>query len=123
MSYAQFEMSCAEAEDEDISEEQAAERSAQAVALARRVYERANTSLRAAKDKEERVLLLEAWRNFEETHGDDISQEKVKQRMPRRIKRRQRVQAEDGVGFKTTKYVNCIYTILLLIPEILCFLP
>lgn len=98
MSYAQFEMSCAEPEDEgEESPEEVAARTDQAVALARRVYERANTALRAVKDKEERVLLLEAWRNFEETHGDDISLDKVKQRMPRRIKRRQRVQAEDGV--------------------------
>lgn len=100
MSYAQFEMSCAESQDdEEENSEEAADRSAMAVSLARRVYERANTSLRSVSDKEERVLLLEAWRTFEETHGDESSLEKVKQRMPRRIKRRQRVQAEDGVCF------------------------
>ncbi|KAE8747014.1 hypothetical protein FOCC_FOCC006269 [Frankliniella occidentalis] len=110
MSYAQFEMSCAEAgEDEELSEEEAAERTSQAVALARRVYERANTSLRATKDKEERVLLLEAWRNFEETHGDDISLEKVKQKMPRRIKRRQRVQAEDGTEEGWEEFFDYIF--------------
>jgi crooked neck len=83
MSYAQFEMSAAEEGN---------------VALARRVYERANQSLRGANVKEERVLLLEAWRDFETQNGDDESLQNVKQRMPRRVKKRQRVQADDGVS-------------------------
>jgi crooked neck len=68
-----------------------------AVERARRVYEKASTALRGVHDKEERVLLLEAWREFENSHGDEESQAKMQARLPRRIKRRQRVQAEDGV--------------------------
>lgn len=81
MSYAQFEMS---ATDEGN------------VVFARQVYDRANQSLRGANEKEERVLLLEAWRDFETQHGDNESLEKVMQKMPRRVKKRQRVQADDG---------------------------
>lgn len=110
MSYAQFEMSCAESQDdEEENSAEASDRSAMAVSLARRVYERANTSLRSVSDKEERVLLLEAWRTFEETHGDESSLEKVKQRMPRRIKRRQRVQAEDGTEEGWEEFFDYIF--------------
>lgn len=83
MSYAQFEMSAAEEGN---------------VVLARQVYERANQSLRGAGEKEERVLLLEAWRDFETQNGDEESLENVMQKMPRRVKKRQRVQADDGVS-------------------------
>jgi crooked neck len=68
------------------------------VVLARRVYERANQSLRGASEKEERVLLLEAWRDFETQNGDEESLKNVMQKMPRRVKKRQRVQADDGVS-------------------------
>ncbi|GLH13058.1 Protein crooked neck [Gryllus bimaculatus] len=69
MSYAQFEMSANEENS---------------VALARRVYERANQSLRGANEKEERVMLLEAWRDFESQHGDEESLKSVVAKMPRR---------------------------------------
>ncbi|XP_046981813.1 protein crooked neck [Schistocerca americana] len=85
MSYAQFEMSAVGGEDPEA-----------AVALARRVFERANQALRSAQDKEERVMLLEAWRDFEKHHGDADSVAGVQARMPRRVKKRQRVQADDG---------------------------
>lgn len=84
MSYAQFEMSAADEGN---------------VAFARQVYDRANQSLRGASEKEERVFLLEAWRDFETQHGDNGSLEKVMQKMPRRVKKRQRVHAEDGVSY------------------------
>lgn len=84
MSYAQFEMTCP-GDDR--------------IAMARRVYERANHSLRDANQKNERVLLLEAWQSFEQEHGDEVSQAKICEKMPRRVKKRQRVQAQDGVGF------------------------
>lgn len=83
MSYAKFELST-ELEDK------------MNIALARRVYERANDCLRSNSEKESRVLLLEAWKEFELANGDESSIEKVNNRMPRRIKKRQKVIAEDG---------------------------
>lgn len=83
MSYAKFELST-ESEDK------------MNIGLARRVYERANDCLRNNAEKESRVLLLEAWKEFENQFGDEVTIEKVNHRMPRRIKKRQKVIAEDG---------------------------
>lgn len=69
------------------------------IKLARRVYERANDLLRqqVSEDRESRVLLLEAWREFEEEFGDRENKEKISLRMPRHVKKRQKVISEDGV--------------------------
>ena len=66
------------------------------IALARRVYERANDSLKNYGEKESRVLLLENWRDFENSHGTDSTKEKVESKMPKRIKKRQKVVDEEG---------------------------
>lgn len=84
MSYAKFELS---AENEDNIN----------VELARRVYERANESLRNIQEKESRVLLLEAWRDFEKEAGDERSEQKVLEKMPRRVKKRQKIISDNGV--------------------------
>lgn len=91
MSYAKFEMT---ANTEQDAEAEDAEMSAR---LARRVYERANDTLRQLGDKESRVLLLEAWRDFEKESGDAQSLEKVMQKMPRRVKKRQKIISESGM--------------------------
>ena len=83
MSYAQFELMYS---GEDNNKE-----------LARKVYDRANQSLRNANQKEERVLLLEAWKEFETEHGDETTLAKIQEKMPRKVKKRQRIQAQDGV--------------------------
>ena len=65
MSYAQFEF---QVEHEDN------------ILQARHIFEQANKSLRQAPNsgdasgKESRLLLLEAWQEFEEEQGDDITQ-------------------------------------------------
>ncbi|XP_023303961.2 protein crooked neck [Lucilia cuprina] len=87
MSYAKFELtSQLGEEDADMN-----------LRLARRVYERANDTLRQLGDKESRVLLLEAWRDFERESGDQDSLEKVMEKMPRRVKKRQKIISETGV--------------------------
>lgn len=83
MSFAKFEMIC-EAEDE------------MNVRMARRVYERANDALRADGEKEPRVLLLEAWRDFEKEFGATEDQNKIMEKMPRRVKKRQKIISETG---------------------------
>lgn len=67
------------------------------LALSRRVYERANENLKSFGEKEARVLLLENWKEFENNNGDEAAQEKVNNKMPRRIKKRQKVIDEDGM--------------------------
>ncbi|KAK5004766.1 NineTeen Complex (NTC) component [Elasticomyces elasticus] len=41
--------------------------------------------------KEERVALLNAWKSFEATHGSAAEMEKVERQMPRRVKKRRRL--------------------------------
>ncbi|XP_053671949.1 protein crooked neck [Anopheles nili] len=85
ISYAKFEIS-AENEEEGLN-----------VPLARRIYERANECLKSLAEKESRVLVLEAWRDFERDHGDESSLNKVLEKMPRKVKKRQKIISESGV--------------------------
>lgn len=85
ISYAKFELACEE-NDEGLN-----------VALARRIYERANDSLKSLPEKENRVILLEAWRDFESEHGTRDTYEKVKEKLPRRIKKRQKIISDSGI--------------------------
>lgn len=100
MSYVQFEMTHGKEEGLD------------PVSLARKVYERGNNALRDSGEKEERVLLLEAWRDLEKKHGDQESLKKVESKLPRRIRKRQKIIASDGVSiliFIYSKSLNYIF--------------
>lgn len=66
------------------------------ISLSRRIYERANECQRNLNDRESRVLLLEAWRDFEKETGEEDSLEKVLRKMPRRVKKRQKIVSETG---------------------------
>lgn len=81
------------------------------VDLARRIYERGNDSLKSSGDKDSRALLLEAWRTFENEYGDEESRAKITAKMPRRVKQRRRVIAEDGVSLLAFNF-NLIFQIL-----------
>jgi len=81
--------------------------------MARRVYRLANKALRSSDVKEERILLLEAWKEFEvrvrrgaarlsglplqQERGDDASRLEVENEMPKRVKKRRKIQTEDQV--------------------------
>mmetsp|Transcript_17721 Transcript_17721/g.26883 ORF Transcript_17721/g.26883 Transcript_17721/m.26883 type:complete len:692 (-) Transcript_17721:3304-5379(-) len=62
---------------------------------ARLVFEKAYNSLKEDNLKEERVLLLDAWRVFEKAKGDDTSISNVEAKMPRRIKKK-RMRVDDS---------------------------
>ncbi|XP_055694311.1 protein crooked neck [Lutzomyia longipalpis] len=62
----------------------------------RKIFDRANASLRSAGDNDSRVLLLEAWRDFEKEHGNAESQAQIMEKMPRCVKVRQKVVTEAG---------------------------
>nr|CAG4640657.1 EOG090X01R1 [Eulimnadia texana] len=109
MSYAQFELAVASRQhnDQDL-----------AVSAARSVYQRANRSLRAAAqaagpeavgNKEERLMLLEAWRDFETEYGDDKSRSDVANLLPKRVKKRRRLQTEDGTEAGWEEYFDYIF--------------
>lgn len=44
---------------------------------------------------------FETWKILQNEHGDDVSQEKVEKEMPRKVKKRRKIQTEDGVCFIT----------------------
>lgn len=75
---------------------------------ARKVYERANQALESS-DKEERLMLLEAWKQTEKEYGDEESLTKVEKLMPRRIKRRRQIQTSDGVDAGWEEYFDYIF--------------
>ncbi|KAL6258392.1 hypothetical protein P5V15_010350 [Pogonomyrmex californicus] len=66
------------------------------VVLARRIFERGNDALRSNGDTESRVLLLEAWKDFESEKGTPETLAKIMEKMPRRVKKKRRVVGEDG---------------------------
>merc|ERR1711966_404066 len=55
---------------------------------AQQVFDRAYQQLKEEGLKEERVLLLDAWRVFEKAKGDSTSVSKVEAKLPRRVKRK-----------------------------------
>ena len=61
---------------------------------ARAVFQKAYDALKQEKLKEERVLLLDAWRVFEKSKGTSTSISDVERKMPRRVKRK-RIIAEN----------------------------
>ena len=42
-------------------------------------------------------MLLEAWQEFESEYGDQASRNAVTNLMPKRVKKRRRIQTQDGV--------------------------
>lgn len=76
---------------------------------ARGVFQRANRALRSCQEKEQRLMLLEAWRDYEDEFGDDISLEKVKQLLPRKVTRRRQVAADDGSKMRWEEYVDFVF--------------
>jgi crooked neck len=56
--------------------------------------------------KEERVLLLDAWRVFEKTKGDAQSLAKVDAMLPRRVKRKRMRSDESGAELGWEEYFD-----------------
>lgn len=96
ISYAHFEINIPEDDDAEGEDQEEQPISEEAKARARKVFERAHKSMRDKDLKEERVSLLNAWLSFERTHGTEEDIDAVQQQMPRRIKRRRRVQDDSG---------------------------
>ena len=79
------------------------------IAQARHVYEEANKKLRQGQEKEERLMLLEAWKEFEKREGDEATRKVVENLMPRRVKKRRKVTAEDGSDQGWEEYFDYIF--------------
>lgn len=98
ISYAKFELSVDEAER---------------LQNCRQIYEEANKSLRSCEEKEERLMLLESWRDFEKEFGSEATMEKVRKLMPKKVKKRRKLTAEDGVRTRSSSSTLCLLTVTL----------
>lgn len=94
ISYAHFELNASdeEEEEEEVGEDEERPISEEAKTRARKIFERAHKGMRDKDLKEETVTLLNAWLGFEKTHGTDEDVDKVQKQMPRRVKRRRRLE-------------------------------
>uniref|UniRef100_A0A4W3JQ75 Crooked neck-like protein 1 n=1 Tax=Callorhinchus milii TaxID=7868 RepID=A0A4W3JQ75_CALMI len=75
----------------------------------RQIYEDANRSLRNCEEKEERLMFLESWKDFEVEFGTESSQERVEKLMPERVKKRRKLQADDGTDAGWEEYYDYIF--------------
>ncbi|ATY63444.1 cell cycle control (Cwf4) [Cordyceps militaris] len=93
ISYAHFEVNIPEGDgDDEEAEDEEQPISDEAKARTRAVFARAHKRMRDNDLKEERVSLLNAWLSFERTHGAPADVDKIQAQMPRRVKRRRRVE-------------------------------
>uniref|UniRef100_A0A8C6WLY8 Crooked neck pre-mRNA splicing factor 1 n=1 Tax=Neogobius melanostomus TaxID=47308 RepID=A0A8C6WLY8_9GOBI len=83
--------------------------SSERVQKSRQVYEDANRSMRNCEEKEERLMLLEAWSDFEVQFGSAQSQERVRKLLPEKVKKRRKITAEDGSDAGWEEYYDYIF--------------
>lgn len=76
---------------------------------ARNVYKEANKSLKTTAEKEERQMLLESWQEFEHDNGNIETQNHVEKLMPEKIKKRRKIQTEDGSDAGWEEYHDYIF--------------
>ena len=108
ISYAQFEINVPDSSssnpDEEDEEEESEEVSDAAKLRARNIFKRADKRMKEAELKEERVALLNAWKSFEDEHGNEEEREGVEKLIPRRVKKRRRL---DDDNFE--EYVDYVF--------------
>lgn len=75
----------------------------------RQIYEEANRSLRNCEEKEERLMLLESWRDFEREFGTDSTVDRVRKLLPEKVKKRRKLTAEDGSDAGWEEYYDYIF--------------
>ncbi|KAJ8008895.1 hypothetical protein DPEC_G00083180 [Dallia pectoralis] len=75
----------------------------------RDIFEEANKGLRSCEEKEERLMLLESWREFEHEFGSETSRERVKKLLPEKVKKRRKLTAEDGSDAGWEEYYDYIF--------------
>eukprot|EP00466_Bigelowiella_natans_P021661 jgi/Bigna1/56574/estExt_Genewise1Plus.C_1060008 len=83
---------------------------------ARGVFEEANDYFKsgseddsAASLKEERVMLVETWLEFETNRGSNKTVQKVKDMLPRRVRNKRLIKAEDGSDAYWEEYYDYIF--------------
>jgi len=75
----------------------------------RKVYEEGFLALKNADNKQERVMMIESWRDFEVEQGDQAAIEEVRKKMPKRIIRRRPIKAPDGTEAGMEEYYDFMF--------------
>eukprot|EP00026_Physarum_polycephalum_P003608 Phypoly_transcript_03621.p1 GENE.Phypoly_transcript_03621~~Phypoly_transcript_03621.p1 ORF type:complete len:661 (+),score=148.16 Phypoly_transcript_03621:136-2118(+) len=76
---------------------------------ARKVYEEGYMALKNTENKQERVMMIESWREFETGYGDEETVANVRQKMPKRIIRRRPMKGSDGSDAGMEEYYDFIF--------------
>ncbi|KAI1287710.1 Crooked neck-like protein 1 [Halotydeus destructor] len=76
---------------------------------ARSVFTRAHKASKEWEEKEARMLLLEAWLEFEQEHGTEETRKKVESQTPKKVKKRRKRFAEDGTDAGWEEYFDYIF--------------
>ncbi|MCJ1312970.1 NineTeen Complex (NTC) component [Agyrium rufum] len=107
ISYALFEINVPDDEEEiDVEDAENEDQpvSEAAKTRARKIFDRAYTNMKQRNLKEERVALLNAWKSFEATHGSEDDKKKIDAMMPRKAKKRRRL---DDDSFE--EYIDYVF--------------
>ena len=92
ISFAHFELNVPDPDAPEPEDEDAPQPiSAASIISARKLFQRAYARLKDLGHKEERVALLQAWKAFEAEHGDEKERKEVLDMMPRRVKKRRKL--------------------------------
>ncbi|CDS00171.1 probable protein CCN1-putative cell cycle control protein [Sporisorium scitamineum] len=75
---------------------------------ARTIFQRAYDSLKSRSLKDERVLLLESWKSFEQQHGSSTTLSDVEAKFPRVVKKRRPI-ADAGEDGAMEEYYDLIF--------------
>jgi len=73
------------------------------------VYKEGNKAMKETGEKEERLMLLESWKEYEMEYGDEEAQQAIQKIMPDKIKRRRKVTTEDGSDAGWEEYYDYIF--------------
>ena len=92
INYARFEINVPESESDETEDGRPV--SEEAKARARSIFQRAHDLFKEKEVKEDRADLLNAWKSFESTHGSKEDTEKIEKQMPRRVKKRRRIEED-----------------------------
>jgi len=83
------------------------------VERARQVYSQGFQALKNTEVKEERVMLIESWKDFEtkeaQASGEDSKLQELIKKMPKRIIRRRPIKAPDGTEAGLEEYFDYIF--------------
>lgn len=97
------------------AEEAAQQAEKDGLAAARKVFEDGYKDLKARALKQERLILLEAWKALETADGDAESLSKVEAMMPRVVKKRRAI---SGDGSQQEEYFDMMFPVSLQVSEL-----